>query len=801
MTERCAGRFVQGLHVGGVSSALVALAVAAVPLPASAQDAAQSSESAELETVTVSARYVQENLQTAPLAITAVSGVELENRNIASTADLGSIVPNLYTHPGNQMEGPTPTVSLRGVTAGDYSFARDPAVGIYIDDVYHSTMVGADLDLGDLERVEVKRGPQGTLAGNASIAGTISLYSKEPKGDDTGYFSAGYGSYSAMEAKGAYDTRLADNLFMRASGQLKRRNGYLDQLDFTCMMERLGTPELAANFPVRDNSAYQRGCKIGTFGGTSSGSVKIKLRYVVSDDLEVNFSGSYYEQKDEMAPEVLLQPMVPASAAGTANALFQKYGIVFDNRFLRPDGHLYSSYSTTCQPLTGICDSNLQGQDATDYSMKVDYRLTDKINLKVIGAASLYGGVGTNNPDISPLGFNMDQVFFDTNQYTAEARLNGLSFGDRLEWVGGVFYLNSRNRLSGNINIPSVVFTEDDHFKTKSVSAFLHGDYSLTERLRVSAGLRYAKDDKTAALNHPGLIENVTPFSVNESHEDWLLSADYRFTDNVMGYVTAATGHRPPGISTVVFTKDQLSSFPGEAMTSYEIGLKNELFDRRVRFNINAFYMDYSKRLTGQTQFQCLSGPLAGPPPVAVLFAADCGADPFVPWPHTIAAPAEVRGFEWEITAQPTRGLLVNWSGGYNKFESGVKTLGTPGYVFPGNVPQPEWNMSGGIQYAIRLPFGSITPRFDWFYQSVQTFGPAASNQAPTPLYSVPGHSVFNAQLSYVPVNSKWDLSVSATNLTDKYYLYSVFSGSGSAVTGSVAEPRMIFFRLRRDFD
>jgi outer membrane receptor protein involved in Fe transport len=108
--------------------------------------------------------------------------------------------------------------------------------------------------------------------------------------------------------------------------------------------------------------------------------------------------------------------------------------------------------------------------------------------------------------------------------------------------------------------------------------------------------------------------------------------------------------------------------------------------------------------------------------------------------------------------------------------------------------------MSGGLQYAWQMPFGAITPRLDWFYQSLQTFGPSASNQAPTPLFTIPAHSLFNAQVSYVPTDSKWDFSIAATNLTDKYYLYSVFNGSGSAVTGSVAEPRIVMFRLRRDF-
>ncbi len=124
---------------------------------------------------------------------------------------------------------------MRGVTAGDYSFARDPAVGVYVDDVYHSTLVGANIDLADIESIEVRRGPQGTLAGNASIAGSISINSKQPRGDDGGFFSASYGSYNAVGLRGAYDTAISDKLFMRSiHGQSLRKDGYVDQLDFTC---------------------------------------------------------------------------------------------------------------------------------------------------------------------------------------------------------------------------------------------------------------------------------------------------------------------------------------------------------------------------------------------------------------------------------------------------------------------------------------------------------------------------------------------------------------------------------------
>ena len=152
--------------------------------PAAAADQAQSGE---LQTVTVTARYRTENLQTTPLAITAISGPQLQERAVLNTSDLGAVVPNLFTHPGDAEEGPTPTISMRGVTAGDYSFEAFPAVGIYIDDIYHSTMVGSAVDLTDIDRIEVNRGPQGTLSGNSSIAGSINIYTKDARGDNSAW--------------------------------------------------------------------------------------------------------------------------------------------------------------------------------------------------------------------------------------------------------------------------------------------------------------------------------------------------------------------------------------------------------------------------------------------------------------------------------------------------------------------------------------------------------------------------------------------------------------------------------------
>jgi iron complex outermembrane recepter protein len=761
---------------------------------------ATPTDAGQLQEVTVSARYTQENLQTTPLAITAVSGAELEDRAIPSITSLSAAVPNLYTHVGDAVNGPTPTISMRGVTAQDYSFARDPAVGIYVDDVYHSTLVGSDIDLADIDHIEVKRGPQGTLTGNASIAGSISIYSKQPKGDDTGFFSASYGSYNSTKLRGAYDTKIADNLFMRVSGQSERKDGYVTQLDFTCMMNKLGTPQLAANFPTADKSASQRDCKMGTFGGENKGAAKVVLRYIASDDLEFTARASYSRDRDEAPGEVLLDTH-PAPADGFDSVysaqLFAKYGIVYDRRFIPPDR--YSAYTTFDRPLSGIAFDNSQGQYSKDYNLTADYNFTDKIHLKVIGAFSNNGGHLHQAGDLSPLGYVQGQVFFDTDQYTGEARLTGTSFNDKLDWVAGLFYMNSKNHLTGTIEFVTNNFIENDHFTTDSKSAFLHGNYHFTDKLSLAVGGRFARFEKTASLDHPPLFNRTIPFGVTANRFDWLTALNYQFTDDIMGYGTISTGSRPAGITTIVNTIYQLSEYPAEKLKAYELGMKTQWFNNRLRANVAAFYSDYPTRLTGQSGFQCLG---EAPPPTRRLTAAECPPGGAIGWGITIGTPAEIQGVELELTAEPVDRLLFNLSGGYNHFINGVKTRGQPGYLAPGNLPTPEMNASAGIQYGIPFFKGTLTPRLDANYMSKQTFVFSPSLGGPTgPLDTVPAHTIFNAQVNYEFGDDKtWTATLASTNLTNKYYFNTLFWGSTVATAGVVAAPREVSLQLRKQF-
>ena len=216
-------------HVSVRTAIRVALGLSAATGLASIAIAAD-----DLTEVVVTAQFREQNLQDTPLAITAVSGALLESRNQTNITEITNQAPNVTLKQQGAGYGPAMAAYIRGVGQGDFNPAVEPGVGIYVDDVYYATLTGSVLDLLDLDRVEVLRGPQGTLAGKNSIGGSIKLYSKTPKGDDTGSLAATYGSRHRVDLRGSADFALADNLFARVSAVSKKQDGYVDRVDYGC---------------------------------------------------------------------------------------------------------------------------------------------------------------------------------------------------------------------------------------------------------------------------------------------------------------------------------------------------------------------------------------------------------------------------------------------------------------------------------------------------------------------------------------------------------------------------------------
>src|SRR5688572_3319956 len=409
----------------------VAAALGTLAAPVRAQETG-------LEEILVTARYREENIQTTPIAITAFSGEELELRSIENVEDIGLAIPNAYFRRNTSNFGPNNTIGLRGLNQIDFSYAFEPTVGVYIDDVYHSTITGSDMDLVDLERVEVLRGPQGTLFGKNSLGGAIRLVSRVPQGDDTGLVSVTVGDYDRLDVKAMGDFALIeDKLFVRLVGVMKEQEGYGASLDFTCEMIRRGTPELAGvndglafggygpdnsvplpalpgqtaprndfdtlpdllppivvpvgsaadnafSLPAQRNIAQDGTCELGKLGGTSSDAGRFMLRFLPSDRLDVNLSVDMMNSSDDPNVDTQISPINNATDNPyDANIVFRRYGIHYnDARMLTGDP--YTNYATFADPVHGQTYPRSAVMDSGGVSLVVSYAISDNVGAKLI---------------------------------------------------------------------------------------------------------------------------------------------------------------------------------------------------------------------------------------------------------------------------------------------------------------------------------------------------------------------------------------------------------------------------------
>src|SRR5688572_16348788 len=317
----------QGRHTRlaqAVSGVLMASGIVA-GTPAVAQQV-QMEGQRPLEEIIVTARYREERLQEIPIAISAVNAEQIEMRAFTTAYEVGYTVPNASFRPAQAAYGNTMTAYIRGVGQYDFDQAFEPGVGIYVDDVYQPFMLGTQLDLIGLDRVEVLRGPQGTLFGRGSIGGVVRLISKKPQGDETGFVDATLGSFDRVDIKAGYDFSITENLFAQVSAASRKRNGYQDVIDFACRF-----PEQAGNLPVRDPSRG-RNCTTGTQGGEDIDAFRGQLRWVASDDVELILAGDYQNDQSEAKADTLVDIQYPLDLSG--NEIATSGYVLYNNEYV-----------------------------------------------------------------------------------------------------------------------------------------------------------------------------------------------------------------------------------------------------------------------------------------------------------------------------------------------------------------------------------------------------------------------------------------------------------------------------------
>ena len=768
---------------------------AAVILSVSALAATTSlaAEVEDLEEVVVTAQFREQNVQDTPLAITAISASMLEARSQTNISEIANQAPNVTLKQQSPMFGPSMAAYIRGIGAGDFNPALEPGVGMYIDDVYIATLTGSMLDLLDLERVEVLRGPQGTLAGRNAIGGSIKLYSKKPSADDGGSFSATYGSRNRLDLRATANFALTDNLFMRISGVDKKQDGYIDRIDYGCAFP--GNP-----YGIVSLRATSAGCVVAKDSNVNYSAVRAALRWVPNDAVEFNLSADYTNDDRNPTGAVLV-----AYRTGLAPGVLTNIQPIYDNNpandvlpaaFVPPRGSYYSYASFYSPPRTagtGGTTSLVESRpdprqffEGWGTAFDVDWSINESLTLKAISSYRSYDSGFVNDNDLSPLTSSIGDGTLPFRAFTQEVRLNGGT--GPFEYTIGGYYLDQRStyqswqdlRYTGPLQ-----FQQNDVVNVDTKAVFAHLGYKATEQLELTAGLRYTDEHKDYTFVrrtrdgavHPalGTLDGLTS-NYDGDNLDYRLAAQYSWTDDVMTYVQYSTGFKGGGVSPRPFVVAQATPFDPETLDTWEVGTKADLLDRKLRVNSAVFFGKYKDVQLG---LQLCPG-------------APCGV-------IANAGNADLKGFELEAVLRPVTGLSFDASYSYTDFK--WKSLDPRitsiqlGFTTPF---LPKTKASLGAAYEIPLANGgTIVPRVDASFQSeLYTNANNSVNNR------IGGYTTFNARLVWRAASGGLEAALEGTNLSDKYYYVSradQFVGAGHT-DGQPGRPREWALTLKKKF-
>ncbi|MGE0115060.1 MAG: TonB-dependent receptor [Steroidobacteraceae bacterium] len=758
-----------------------------------------------MEEIVVTAQFRAENVQDTPIAITAMDAATLERRGIESVTDMAASAPNVQLKESYGIYSGT-TAYIRGIGQFDSQIAIEPGVAIYLDDVYHATMVGSNYSLLDLDRVEILRGPQGTLAGANSIGGAIKMYQKKPTGKGDGYAEVGYGENDSYILKGAFDTALVDNrLFLRISGGHRSMGGYIDRVDYVCE-----NPSRSGNLPRQVNQANN--CKIGEAGGFNTTTARAALRWLPTDNLEVNLTADSMNTKQDAPPMVLAALNITPQTLGFFNAeQTLLHGVQFDSRFMLPYGSYktYATYTDLDRSRNTFSPNSYSKNNG--FGLTLDYKLTDNLNLTSISAYRQTKAYGANDTDGSPLSVGNEAYYWDIETFTQELRLNG-KLGP-VDWTVGGYYLTSHQNLDGFVNAQGVrapipplaalypfgtdilYFITDDRAVRDKQSLFANATYHIIDDLNLTVGLRYSNNTfnynqrRVDPQGFDPLIPTPTPKpqyalpNLGKAPEqgterlDYRVALDYKLTDDVMVYGQVATGFKDGGINPTATSKATQTPFNEEKLKAYELGVKSKYFDNTLRLNAAAFYSDYTD--------------------LQLRISFPDGTSPTTNVGHAI-----IRGLELETEWAPTRAWLLSANGSYINFEYG--NLGGAQNISGGpcqsctNIYTPKYTGYLAAQYAFDLgSSGTITPQLNGEYQS-KLYTDAVNR----PAGAIEARWLANARISWDSADGNWKTTLAINNLFDKYYYTQMRNGLNNQgfASAAVGRPREAMLTVRKSF-
>jgi len=701
-------------------------------------DAAMAQAGAEppaIEEIVVTADRRSVSVQDVPATITAVSGQAIAERHLQNMSEAIGIVPNVDIK--QNAPGVLPVVTIRGVGLNDFGGNTSPPAGIYVDEVFLSTVVMMNGQLFDLERVEVLKGPQGTLYGRNSTAGAINFISAPPTHDAGGRAEAGYGNYNTFTFDGMINMPISDTLALRVSGKL------IEQ----------------------DEGYWESRLLPGSIGKQSIQTGRAMLLWTPTDDYRSLLKVEGLRQRGQQGLTEFFGAIDPTTFAPCASILAGRTDDTNCTNFLG-----YTDRDK--DPYKGDWERKpIQNSDGWDVTWRNDLEISGLTLTSVTGYRSFIQRTDSNiDTTPAPILDYLNKYAID--QFSQEFRLGGKS--GALDWIVGGFYswdhytYSSVGQNQALFNTNTLITADQT---TKSAAAFAHGLYAITPKLTGVLGLRYTWEERHYAggsfdLNTFGASALCggcsQPFAlaaidqtISDNNVTGTIGLNYQPDDDSLIYASISQGQKSGGFFSGLATDPrQLLPYDPEKLTSYEIGVKLALLQRSLQVNLSGFYYDYR-------DIQTFKRSTVGFIPIQILGNVD---------------EATIKGIDADVAWRPTPDLTLQAAIGILDSRLG-QFVNAAGVVQDGNqMPNaPEFSFKGSATYDLHLPN-------DYLAQITVQPSHASStyrDSENTPIAKTPGYWSVDGNVRLSSAGSPWTFSVWGKNLTDERYLTQVIDLTG----------------------
>ncbi len=733
----------------------------------------------QLQDIIVTARKVSEQLQTTPIAVTAIDAEGLERKQIQQIFDLQRSTPNLTIGGGGNLSSSGVSLALRGQAQNSNNSASDAAVGIYIDGVYYGRPTSQNVNLFDVASAEILRGPQGTLFGRNTTGGAMNITTKQPTGEFEGYAKAGIGNFDNYEFEAVLNAPIhGDELATRIGLSYNEREGY-------------GRNPVVGRDLANVNSDL---------------FVKASVKWEpAGSPLTLLINGDYSRYKDDgsLTAIQLNLPFVflPANSLAvgfppndiTLDTLFAVNGLPNPEQYNNTKSRFYESYGFPNSNIPMI-NTPFNRNRAKGLSAAFDIELGD-FQIRSITAYRESATENSMDLDGTPLQVVAYQTQYKQKQFSEELQLSA-KFGD-LDVIGGIFYFKesgteqSDNQilqaLSGPIfgmNAPHFRSLAD--FRAISLGLFSQLNYQITDRLRATGGFRYTWD--TRKLNRHGLSDVDAgicgvgpnrglvvgeacndPQNAKFSYPAWVASVDYEIDDDTFVYLKTSGASMAGGFNTRP-TPPNLDSFKPENVKDIEAGIKTDLLDRRLRLNLATFHAWRNNVQNIVNEF--LNGAIT-------QYSRNAGN-------------VRAYGIEFEGTLLPWSGMEITTAAAYlhTKYQDGsFQVQGVDGLVDRSGervLQAPRWTLNVGATQSFDVPIGKVSVHADYSYvasnalyqDTVDPNNPAQSAEqyaVANELGVVKGYGLLNARVAMDVDASNIEAAFWARNLTKTQYFVSMF--------------------------